>query len=91
MTYAKRVDANQSTLVNWLRSQGASVQPLHAVGKGVPDLLVGFGCVNILIEVKMPDGDLTPDQVTWHREWRGTVHLARTIEDCQRILDQHRF
>lgn len=91
MSYAKRVDANQTELVRWLRSQGASVHPMSRMGEGFPDLLVGFMGVNILIEVKTEDGSLTPAQIKWHAACRGTVHIARTIEDCQRILDQHRF
>ena len=37
-----KVDANQSDIVAGLRSIGATVQPLHAVGKGCPDLLIGY-------------------------------------------------
>ena len=42
MRRAARVDRNQAEIVVALRAGGASVQPLHAVGKGVPDLLVGW-------------------------------------------------
>jgi hypothetical protein len=73
---AAAVDANQARVVAALRRVGASVQPLHAVGKGVPDLLVGFRGVTWLVECK--DGSkrpssrkLTPDQVEWHAAWRG--------------------
>ena len=38
---ASRVDSNQPEIVATLRGMGCSVQHLHAVGKGVPDLLVG--------------------------------------------------
>ena len=73
---AARVDANQSTIVDDLRAIGATVQPLHAVGDGCPDLLVGYGGLNYMLEVK--DGakspsrrKLTPDQEDWHGAWRG--------------------
>jgi hypothetical protein len=49
---------------------------LAGVGKGVPDLLVGFQGKTLLMEVK--DGRKTPserrlteDQVRWHGAWRG--------------------
>jgi hypothetical protein len=49
---------------------------LAGVGKGVPDLLVGFQGKTLLMEVK--DGRKTPserrlteDQVKWHGAWRG--------------------
>jgi hypothetical protein len=72
-----KVDANQSLLVDALRAIGCSVQPLHTVGKGCPDLLVGFRGQTLLMEVK--DGskppsarELTPDQKAWHKAWRGS-------------------
>jgi len=39
---AARTDANQSEIVAGLRAIGATVQPLHAVGKGCPDLMVAI-------------------------------------------------
>jgi hypothetical protein len=39
---ASKVDANQREVVAALRGAGASVQLLHAVGEGCPDLLVGI-------------------------------------------------
>ena len=76
MRRAARVDQNQEQVVSALRAAGASVQSLAAVGKGVPDLLVGIRGRTILMEVK--DGAkpasarcLTPDQQKWHGEWLG--------------------
>lgn len=67
MRRAARVDANQAAIAEALRSCGATVQLIHTVGKGCPDLLVGFGGINLLLEVK--DGSkppskrkLTPDE-----------------------------
>jgi hypothetical protein len=77
--------------VETLRQVGATVQPLHAVGGGVPDLLVGFRGQTYLIEVK--DGrkppsarKLTPDQVEWHSAWRGQVAIAEWPDDALRII-----
>ena len=73
---AARIDANHEQVVSALRAAGASVQSLAGVGKGVPDLLVGFQGKTLLMEVK--DGKKTPserrlteDQVRWHGAWRG--------------------
>ena len=81
MRIASKVDRNQSEIVAALRKIGATVQPLHGVGHGCPDLLVGFRGKNHLIEVK--DGmaapsarRLTPDQVEWHGGWKGAVFVA---------------
>ena len=78
----KRVDSNQSELVKQIRKLGATVQHLHAVGKGCPDVLVGYKDSNYLFEIK--DGDkkkLTPDQVIWHRDWKGQVQVITNIDD----------
>ena len=87
MRRAARVVANQSDIVEALRVVGCTVQPLHAVGQGVPDLLVGFRGQNLLIEVK--DGSKPPsrrrkteDQVIWHDAWRGQVAVVRNVQEA---------
>lgn len=63
------------------------MQPLHTVGKGVPDLLVGRNGTNVLLEVKsgwrIPGGGLrpgykrlTPDEKEWHESWQGQVAVV---------------
>lgn len=85
MRRAAKVDANQAAIVKALRAIGATVQPLHAVGSGCPDLLCGFQGRNVLIEVK--DGDkypsarkLTADQVEWHGGWKGQVAVVEDVD-----------
>lgn len=87
MRRAARTDANQSAIVEALRIVGCTVQPLHAVGQGVPDLLVGYQGQNLLIEVK--DGckpqsrqRKTDDQVIWHDAWRGQVAVVRNVQEA---------
>jgi Holliday junction resolvase len=83
----KRVDDNQSKVVKALRDLGATVQHLHAVGKGCPDIVVGFKGKNLLLEIK--DGDkkvLTPDQVNWHKLWKGQVSVVTSVDDAKLLL-----
>ena len=82
----KSTDANQSLIVADLRKAGATVQTLHEVGRGCPDLLVGFRGVNYLIEVKTETGMLRYSQWEWHHEWWGQVAIARTSEEALRII-----
>ena len=82
---AAKVDANQSEIVDAARRMGCSVQPLHTVGKGVPDLLVGINGINDLWEVKdgkKPPSErrLTTDQIIWHDAWRGHVQVIDSVE-----------
>lgn len=82
-----RTDDNQADIVAGLRAVGATVQVLAAVGGGCPDLLVGWRGKNYLLEVK--DGRkapskraLTPDQVRWHRAWRGSVLVVESVGEA---------
>ena len=91
MRRAAKVDQNQSEIVAALRGIGATVQPLHAVGQGCPDLLAGFRGRNVLIEVK--DGSrppsarkLTPDQSEWHAGWKGQACVVESIDDALRVI-----
>lgn len=91
MRRATRIDENQREIVAALRAAGATVEPLHFVGRGFPDILVGYRGQNYLIEIK--DGRkppsrrrLTPDERAWHGHWRGQVAIAESIEDALRII-----
>lgn len=79
---AKQVDANQAAVVAALRAAGATVQHLHEVGQGCPDLLVGFRGRNYLVEIKnaAAGGSLNAEQVKWHRAWRGHVAVFTSPE-----------
>ena len=73
---AAKIDANQEAVVTALRAAGATVQSLAGVGKGVPDLLVGFKGQTLLLEIKngfKPPSKrlLTEDQLRWHGVWKG--------------------
>lgn len=88
---AAKIDDNQPEIVGFLRKLGASVQHLQSVGDGCPDLLVGFGGKNYLMEVK--DGAkkpsarlLTRDQGRWRQAWVGQYSVVESKEDCLSVL-----
>lgn len=87
-----RIDDNQRIIVDTLRTAGATVVLLSDVGKGVPDLLVGFRGVTLLMEVKdgkKPPSDrlLTPDQQRWHAEWRGgALAIVDSADSALRMI-----
>lgn len=90
---ASKVDANQAEIVAHLRKHGASVECLHAVGQGVPDLLVGYDNMTFLIEVK--DGNkppsaqkLTPAQVKWHDEWKGHARVVNSKQEALKVIGE---
>ncbi|MBF7685930.1 hypothetical protein I2F17_08890 [Acinetobacter sp. B10A] len=91
MRRAAKVDANQTEIVKALRQIGCTVEHLHSVGRGCPDLLCGKNGINYLLEVK--DGQkvksqrkLTSDQVVWHQSWRGRVYVVESVEQAITII-----
>ena len=88
----KRVDENQKRFVEHLRRYGATVQHLHEVGKGCPDILVGYRGINYLFEIKNPDMPpskqrLTEDEVKWHNSWQGRVYIVKDVDEAFRIMN----
>jgi len=86
MSFAKKVDKNQATVVKALRDYGADVHLLHMVGAGIPDLLVAYEGHTILMEVKDgADKKFTPDQIKFIAGWKGG-HLYR-VNSSKEALD----
>jgi hypothetical protein len=88
---AAKIDANQPEIVKVLRKVGVSVQHLHSVGAGCPDLLCGLLGFTFLIEVKdgskVPSAQkLTPDQVLWHASWKAPVHIVNSIDAALEVV-----
>jgi len=76
MRRAARTDDNHEQIVKALRAVGATVQSLAAVGRGVPDLLVGYQGKTFLLEIKdgsksLSQRQLTEDQMRFHDDWTG--------------------
>jgi hypothetical protein len=88
MRRAARVDANQIAIVEALRKHGATVQHLHTVGQGCPDLLAGYKEETVLFEVKSSRGAcLTDDQAEWHSAWKGgALAVVYDVEGALRVL-----
>jgi len=92
MRRAARADDNQAEIVQALLRMGATVQHLHSVGDGCPDIVCGFKNKNYLIEIK--DGNkppsrrkLTPVQERWHRLWAGQHAVVKTPEEAVRVIN----
>lgn len=102
MRFRRKVDANQKAIVEVLRSVGATVVLLHAVGGGIPDLLVGYRQRTWLLEVKRIGRDDVPGkrltggrsmtataerQKAFHDAWRGgPVSIVRSADEALRLI-----
>jgi hypothetical protein len=91
MRRAAKVDANHSEIVAALRKIGATVTSTAGVGKGFPDLAVGWRGMTLLLEIK--DGakppsarQLTDDERKWHAEWRGHADVVDSVEQALRAV-----
>lgn len=87
-----RVDANQKEIVQELRKLDVSVLHTHQLGKGAPDLILGYRNENYLIELK--DGSktksqqkLTPDEVEFQSKWKGNYAVCNSLEQILTIID----
>ncbi len=89
MTFAKRVDKNQKDIVNSFRKLGATVIDLSKVGKGLPDLLIGYNNKTALVEIKSSENSkLTPHQEAFFREWNGgTLARVNDIDGVIRLIN----
>ncbi len=90
MRQIARVDTNQAQIVAAARKLGAGVLHLHQVGQGCPDLLLGIHGINLLIEVKVPGADLTPQEALFHMTWRGQVAIVRSVEELVEVMKEAR-
>ena len=91
VTYARRVDDNQTEIVKTFRDLGASVFILSNVGRGCPDLLVGVYGITTIVEIK--DGTkplsaqkLTYDEQEFFNKWKGDAHIVRSVDDCLLLI-----
>lgn len=83
MRWAAKRDANEPEIVAALEMAGWTV--IKVSDSGFPDLLCARKGVLKLLEVKMPDGELTPAQEkTFARIQRAlvSVHVVRTPEEA---------
>lgn len=85
MRRAAKTDRNQAEIVEALRAVGATVQLLHTVGNGCPDVVCGYRGKNYLFEIK--DGErnrnrLTLDEQLWIETWEGQVEVVCDPSDA---------
>ncbi len=88
---AAKVDENQGDLVDKIRSMGVSVAITSGAHDGFTDLVIGFGGITVLVEVK--DGSkeparrkLTPQQVTFHQSFKGAITVIENEEQAIELV-----
>lgn len=84
--YATRRDGNEGAIVDAIEAHGMQVLRIDQPC----DLLVGYGGVNYLLEVKScPKAPLTPIQEQMRDHWPGQFEVVRSPDEalawCQRV------
>jgi hypothetical protein len=90
-----RKDSNHVEIVKAFRDMGVSVYDTAQLGGGFPDIAIGIGKVNVLIEIK--DGakppsarKLSADELTFHDEWQGWVEIVCSVDDVVNLVNRLR-
>ena len=89
MTYAKKVDENHKIIVQKFRELGASVFDASGVGRGFPDILVGYGGQTALVEIKSGEKKkFTEPQLKFMAEWKGSaVSRINDVQGAERLIN----
>lgn len=92
---AARTDGNQKEIVAELRKRGCVVATTHALGKGFPDIVVGYHGRNYLFEIKDPAQPpnkrrLTRDEEQFFAIWRQEGQID-VIETAEQAMEKMKF
>lgn len=92
---AAKIDDNQTELVGILRSLGMCVEITSAAHGGMTDLVVGYGGITVLVEVKdgkkaPSDRKLTPAQIRFHERFHGAITVIETIDQAFKLASEIR-
>ena len=87
MRHKASLDANHTEIVAQLRQIGATVVDLAKVGKGCPDILVGWRGKTYLMEIKTKTGYVRATQEQFFRSWTGGhIAVVRSFDDAYNVL-----
>ena len=91
MRLRAKTDVNQKAVVKQLRAIGATVAITSQLGKGFPDIVVGYGGDNYLFEIKDPkktpsERKLTKDEQTFNDSWEGQYAVIETAAQALKIM-----
>jgi len=89
---AARTDNTHAAIRDGLREDGHTVFDAHCAGHGFPDLVVltRITRTTLLIEVKTPGGEMTPDEIEFWLTWRGCKGgVAYSLAQARAIVEMY--
>ncbi len=95
MGLAKRIDQNQTEIIETLRLLGCSVANTSRMGMGFPDIVIGLNGKNYLIEIKNgskpPSAQaLTSPEKRFHQFWRGQITVIKSTKEAIEFVNKER-
>src|SRR5437899_3081044 len=83
--WAKRIDGTHPRFVEFFCAHGCQVESLASVGRGIPDLLVGWNHAIALVEVKTARGQVRKAQQRFREKFPATW-IVRSEDDCLKVV-----
>jgi hypothetical protein len=88
----KRTDRNHREISTACKQiPGVSYFNTHEIGKGFPDIVIGYKGKNYLVEIK--DGTKAPSQrkltkaeAVFHESWTGQIATITSVDDLLTLL-----
>ena len=86
MRYGAKRDANHSEIVAALQEYGVSVIDTSHIGRGFPDLMLGWYGQTLMMEIKNPKTQygrrgLNKNQMRWKEDWKGGPYAVVSTVD----------
>lgn len=88
MRRAARKDASHNAIAKAFEKLGCTVLDLSRMGDNCPDMLVATRGRTALVEAKTGSRGLSEGQKEFCQLWRGSVFVARTVDDALEIVQK---
>jgi hypothetical protein len=89
----RKTDRNHAEIINELRKdKSISVFSTHTIGKGFPDIVVGYQGRNYLFEIKdelktKSQTKLTDSEIKFHESWHGQVSIVTNYKQIIKLIN----
>lgn len=89
----RKTDLNHKEIIDKLRQiPNLSVFSTHTIGKGFPDIVIGYKDKNYLVEIKskkntIKENTLTPAEMKFFLDWKGQYFIAYSFEQVLNMLN----
>ena len=83
-------DANHAEIATAFEQLGCSVFDSSAMGDGFTDLVCATAGQTFLVEIKTPEGKLTPAQEFLIERWRAPIYVVGSTDDAANTVQKIR-